>query len=132
MKLLMFLLLFSSTWHRLYEYPDILYAARGDLIQSSLDPPISQHIEIAYSPSNNSYGLSFFNSDEEQKFVLNGVFNIRYCGLASAGRLFGPKMFFYDQPKIISCSSAIFVRISDNDGYSLYKIVRNQDDKRIY
>lgn len=130
MKLLFLILLsFSSgAWHKLPEYPDVIYGIHGDMIESSRDPPISNHIELAYSPNKELCGVSFYNNEDE-KFGINGVFNIRVCGIFASGIIDNVKIKFNDDinmHSIINCETPVFMRVSDGEESSVYKIEKRK------
>lgn len=123
------LISFSSFgWESLSGYPESIYVIQGYQIEKSGD--FKRNIELAYSPTQELYGISFYNyKDMEDKSIIpSGTFNARACGLSASGVVDGIDLLMKASDKeiykeIFSCDKTIFFRVFNENGeFSTYKV----------
>jgi hypothetical protein len=117
-----------NAWEKLPGYPEDIFALQGKQIETS--GSFKRNIELAYIPSKELLGISFYNYDDkgDQVVIPYGTFNIRGCEMKAMGEIEGPYIVaslnnYNTYRKIMKTCGTFFIRVYDQtDNYSTYVV----------
>lgn len=130
--ILMMLSFSVIAWEKVPGYSfEPIWSVQGQQLETT--GYLKENIELVYSPVLNSFGMSFYNFENDLT-VIDGSFNIRSCGVKVFGDISGPELIMTAENKqeliqiLEHCKTPLFIRVYNELGnYATYKIIHTEN-----